>query len=154
MSENGKIIEDDKTVDQRDPLSEEQQEFSKIMSSLKLDPMGVVCLGKDGVLRSLTADRDVIDAVALAPKHIKAMLDRMPFSQEAENIWRGVDGTTVPKELWYNPDKDDLPPPLSEEEKEEARTMMEENKLDGTPHEGASSCCGPAMMSDHKILNP
>lgn len=68
------------------------------MSSLELDPMGVVCLSKDGVLRLLTADRDVIDAVALAPKHIKAMLDRMLFSQEAENIWRGVDGTTVPKE--------------------------------------------------------
>ena len=37
-------------------LSPDQQEHSRILFSL--DPMGGISLGKDGILRFLTADRD------------------------------------------------------------------------------------------------
>ncbi|GIK02016.1 hypothetical protein Aspvir_006059 [Aspergillus viridinutans] len=97
-----------------------------------LDPMGITSLGADGVLRYLTADRDVIDAIGLRPGLIKAFLDRMPvpFSQEAEDIFRGVDGTLVPREQWFNPDKSLLPPPLPEEEREKVRKRTAERGED------------------------
>ncbi|KIW16523.1 hypothetical protein PV08_06578 [Exophiala spinifera] len=154
MSESIKAAPDEKSISQGEALNEEQEEFNKIRDSLKINPIGVVCLGKDGVFRSLTADHDVIDAVALAPKHIKALLDRMPFSQEAADIWRGVDGTTVPREQWYNPNKDDLPPPLSEGEKEEATMLMEELKQNGVPSlrlELLRSNCGIGSQ-DHAAI--
>ena len=57
------------TVPYNDPI---QQEVTSILGSLKhdLSLMGVISLGKDGVLRSLTADRDVVDAIGLNPKQI------------------------------------------------------------------------------------
>ena len=42
--------------------------------------------------------------------------------------YRGVDGTKVPKEQWFHPDKSLLPLPLSEEKKTESRKRMEENR--------------------------
>lgn len=53
---------------------------------------------RDGIMRSLTADRDVVNAVPLSSRHIKAFLDRMPFVQKMEDEYRGVDGTLVPRE--------------------------------------------------------
>ncbi|OCL06070.1 hypothetical protein AOQ84DRAFT_272037, partial [Glonium stellatum] len=41
--------------------------------------------------------------------------------------YRGADGTNVPREQWFHPDKALLPPPLSGEKKEAARKIMEEN---------------------------
>jgi hypothetical protein len=43
-----------------------------ILRGLKhdLSLMGVLSLGKDGVLRSLTADRDVVDAIGLNSEQI------------------------------------------------------------------------------------
>ncbi|KAF7114448.1 hypothetical protein CNMCM5793_008752 [Aspergillus hiratsukae] len=88
------------------------------------DPMGISSLGSDGVLRYLTADRDVIDAIVLRPGLIKALLDRTPFSQETEDTFRRVDGTLVPREQWFNPDTGLLPSLLLEEEREKVRERM------------------------------
>ena len=51
------------------PDTEDQRELSKILKDMLHDPslMGCFSLGKDGVFRSLTADRDVVDAVPLRP---------------------------------------------------------------------------------------
>ena len=78
------------------------------------DGMGMLDLDRDGILRSLTADRDMVDAVPLPPRLIKAMLDRRPFYQHIEDVFRGIDGTYVVQELWFNPDRAFLPEPMSE----------------------------------------
>ena len=39
-------------------LSPDQQEHSRILECFSLDPVGGISLGKDGILRSLRADRD------------------------------------------------------------------------------------------------
>lgn len=49
--------------DTTDPL---QQEVSRIMKSLPRDLCGVLALGSDGVLRSVTADRKVLGAEGLS----------------------------------------------------------------------------------------
>lgn len=49
--------------DRNDP---HQQEVSRILKDFKLDLMGVISIGTDGVLRSLTAYRTVIDAQGLS----------------------------------------------------------------------------------------
>lgn len=151
-------------VNQATELNEDQQELSRILKNLRHDPtlLGILSLGKDGVMRSLTADRDVVDAVALRPGLILAMLNRMPWSQSAEDDFRGVDGTVVPREHWFNPDKDLLPPPLSEENKEEARKMIEEHDLinkekkimeekDLPNASRKSGGCGPVVRSNHNL---
>lgn len=54
-------------------------------------------MGMDGVLRTLTPDCDVIDAIGLTPRLIKAFLDQTTFDQEIEDMfwvshsgsWRG-----------------------------------------------------------------
>ncbi|RSM11809.1 hypothetical protein CDV31_006577 [Fusarium ambrosium] len=101
-------------------LSPAQHELSEIMLKRRDDPtlMGIRMLGKDGIFRSLDADRNVVDAVAFTPQLIKALMDRMPYDAEAERIFRGVNGTKTPKEQWYKPLPDILPPPLEEEHRE------------------------------------
>jgi hypothetical protein len=76
------------------PLNEDQQEVSKMLRGLHHHPdyfergMGGIALGEDGILRSLTADREVVDAVAFSPGHLEAWLDRLPvpFDQELEDV--------------------------------------------------------------------
>ena len=111
-------------------LNEDQQEVSRILRGLHHDPtfLGCFSLGKDGIMRSLTADRDVVDAVAFSPKLIKAFLDRMPFDPKAEEDFRGVDGTHVPREQWFHPDKSMLPRPMTQETKERSMRELEEKK--------------------------
>ncbi|KAI0867386.1 hypothetical protein GGS24DRAFT_302443 [Hypoxylon argillaceum] len=103
-----------------------QQELSAILKPMKLDPFGVVSLGKDGIFRSLTADRDVIDAAVFSPKLIAALHARMPPGYINDAEWEGVDGTTTPKEKWFNPEKDILPELLSAEQKAKAKARYEE----------------------------
>ena len=136
------------------PLSENQQELGKILKSLKQDPtlMGCISLGTDGVLRSLTADRNVVDAVALNPGLVKAMLDRLPFDQGIEDKYRGVDGTSVPRKEWFSPNKNLLPEPMSEETKEETRKLIEANKeLLEKRALGPPKCCGPIVRSNYNL---
>ncbi|POR35788.1 Uncharacterized protein TPAR_03999 [Tolypocladium paradoxum] len=77
-----------------------QLELSRILKEFKHDLTfnSIWSLGKDGVLRSLTADRDVVDAIALPPRLIKGLLDHMPFNPQNEVDYRDIDGTTVPRE--------------------------------------------------------
>ncbi|KAK5659117.1 hypothetical protein OQA88_1207 [Cercophora sp. LCS_1] len=98
----------------------DQAELSAILRSWKMDPDGIISLGNDGVLRSLTADRDVIDAVGLRPGLIKAMHARVP--PQARTVDEIVDGTKTPREQWFNPDKTLLPPPLKELQRQRAPT--------------------------------
>lgn len=110
--------------------SPEHYEVRGIVRAIKSDPSGIVHLGSDGVFRSLTADREVIDAIPLQPRLIKAMLETMPMDHDPrmEDRMRGVDGTKVAREQLYHPDRADLPPRLSKEQKEEADRFYEENK--------------------------
>ncbi|KAH7231722.1 uncharacterized protein BKA55DRAFT_695964 [Fusarium redolens] len=112
-------------------LSPEQQEMSDILYKMERhspDLLGIVHLGRDGIFRYLDADRNIHYAVALRPALIKALLDRGPYDREEEMVFRGVDGTKVPKEQWYNPPPGILPPPLSEEHRKEGRELIEKNK--------------------------
>ncbi|CEI67988.1 hypothetical protein FVEN_g7739 [Fusarium venenatum] len=116
-------------------LSPEQQEMSDILhktESYDLDLLGIADLGRDGIFRFLDADRNILYAIALRPALIKALLDRLPYDEEEEKSWRGVDGTKVPKEQWYNPPPGILPPPLAEEHRKEGREINEKlkDKLD------------------------
>ncbi|KAF5700852.1 hypothetical protein FMUND_14170 [Fusarium mundagurra] len=111
-------------------LPPEQKEISDILRNMDRDPdlLGLADLGKDGVFRFLDADRNIHYAVPLRPALIKALIDRLPYDPEVEKFWRGVDGTKVPEEQWYNPPEGILPPPLTEEERREEREIMEKNK--------------------------
>ncbi|KAG4263778.1 hypothetical protein FPRO03_09054 [Fusarium proliferatum] len=111
-------------------LSPEQKEISDILRNMDRDPdlMGLADLGKDGVFRFLDADRNIHYAVPLRPALIKALIDRLPYDPEVEKFWRGVDGTKVPEEKWYNPPEGILPPPLTEDERREEEELMDKNK--------------------------
>ncbi|KAE8405036.1 hypothetical protein BDV37DRAFT_282271 [Aspergillus pseudonomiae] len=135
----------------------DQKELSNIIRNLKASrDSAAFLLGTDGVLRSLTGDYDVIDAIGLPPRLIKAFLDRDVFDQEIEDMFRGSDGTKVPQEQWWKPDPSLLPPPLTEEEKaridkdkEENKDIIEENirKMES----GELKPCWVVVRSDHDI---
>ncbi|KAH8646806.1 hypothetical protein BX600DRAFT_443776 [Xylariales sp. PMI_506] len=109
--------------------ADQQREIHNILKNLKQDLtlMGCISLGKDGVLRSLTADRNVVDAVGLTPHQITAFLRRMPAGYSNMSDYEGADGTRIPKEKWSNPDSDLLPPPLDEDAKHTIELAIEEN---------------------------
>jgi hypothetical protein len=78
-------------------------------------------LGKDGVLRSLNGKNEVVDAKALNPEQIQQLLYLLAdlFTDPAEKaVFDGVDGTTVPKEQWYNPAPGILPERRTKEDNE------------------------------------
>lgn len=104
------------------------------MSDLKHDAalMGILFLGNDGVMRSLTADRRVVDAVGLSPAQIAAYQDRMPpdFRRD-DSLLRQADGTKVPREQWFSPDKALLPAPMSREVRERTEQRMREDEERG-----------------------
>jgi hypothetical protein len=109
----------------------DQKEVSSILETFNKDPkhLSVISLGKDGVLRNLTADRDVLDAVGLSPRLVKAFLDRVPpeyrsLTPELE----GVDGSQVPHEQLWHPDSSLLPPPMDEKRKLAALATLEEQE--------------------------
>ncbi|KAI0517519.1 hypothetical protein F5B22DRAFT_645703 [Xylaria bambusicola] len=122
----------------------DQQELSAIIASFKMDNYGVISLGKDGILRSLTAERDVIGAAPLRPSLIAALHARFPKEYAEKYLtaeWDGVDGFKTPESAWYNPDKSILPAPLSELKKKETIEELEtlkkqESQTSGQQHEG------------------
>ena len=131
-----------------------QQELSAILKPFQHDPTlnGVWSLGKDGVLRSLTADREVIDAVVLRPELIKAFLDRMPYYAPNEIDYRGVDGTKVPREQWFHPDKSLLPSPFTppEERRNQSPEQLEKNRK-MLEERASKPGCEPQMLSNNDL---
>ncbi|QGI59904.1 hypothetical protein CEK26_003885 [Fusarium fujikuroi] len=138
-------------------LSPEQQEMSDILYKMEqhdLDLLGIVHLGHDGVFRYLDAERNIHYAIALRPALIKALLDRGPYDDEEEAVFRGVDGTKVPKEQWYNPPRGILPEPLSEEHRKEGREFIQKNKDKIDKNREASKNYKDRLVyieSDHKL---
>ncbi|GIK06672.1 hypothetical protein Aspvir_002322 [Aspergillus viridinutans] len=108
----------------------DQKESCNIISNLDCgsDGNAPFVIGTDGVLRTLTQDCDVIDAIGLPPRLIKAFLDRTTFDQGMEDMFRGADGTKVPQEQWWKPDPPLLPPPMTAEDKALVEKDNEENK--------------------------
>lgn len=108
----------------------DQKELSNIICSLDEGASGSApfVMGTDGVLRTLTPDCEVIDAIGLPPRLIKAFLDRDTFDQELEDMFRAAGGTKVSQEQWWKPDPSLLPPPMTAEENAWAKKNYEENK--------------------------
>ncbi|MCJ1361053.1 hypothetical protein MMC16_000150 [Acarospora aff. strigata] len=106
----------------------DQQEVTKILTAFRRDPslLGYISLGEDGVLRSLTADRDVLDAAGLNPRLTKALPNRI--SPGFRGGFGEADGAKTLREQWFNPDKSMLPPPLTDKQKKTTRKMLKDNK--------------------------
>ncbi|EUC35222.1 hypothetical protein COCVIDRAFT_54003, partial [Bipolaris victoriae FI3] len=109
------------------------------------------CLCKDGVLRILyflPAPLDeptpiaVYDAKPLSPELLKAYLDyRMEWSQEVEDRFRGVDGTSVPQEHWLHPPPGVIESRGSKNERVEEIKRYNDKVRQG---EGSGKTAGPA----------
>jgi hypothetical protein len=104
-----------------------QQEITAILAKFNKDPLSIISLGKDGVLRTLSADRAVLDAVGLSPRLVKAFLDRVPpdyraLTPELEN----ADGSKASYEELWHPDASLLPRPMGKEQKKKALAQLEE----------------------------
>jgi hypothetical protein len=114
------------TWDRSDPA---QQELSTLIN-LKHDVTlgGIQSLGRDGVMRSFTADRRVVDAVGLTPAQLALWMNRWPegsFPRESQ-LEEGADGTKVPREQWFNPPEGILPSPMSAEARERVEKKRKE----------------------------
>ncbi|USP73618.1 hypothetical protein yc1106_00892 [Curvularia clavata] len=114
------------TYDRNHP---DQEEITAILAKFNKDPLSIISLGKDGVLRTLSADRAVLDAVGLSPRLVKAFLDRVPpeyraLTPELEDI----DGSKATEEELWHPDASLLPQPMSEEQKKKALAQLEESQ--------------------------
>ena len=136
-----------------------QRDYSAILQSLPLDLLGVFCLGKDGVLRSLTASRDVLGAVPLSPRLIKADLDRQDYNEQVEVEFRGVDGTKTPREHWFHPPPEMLPPPLHADLIRKGKELITERGLSLDINQGGQGTetgeeimCPVHVRSDYDIL--
>ena len=135
-----------------------QKELSENLRTLQHDPTlnGIWALGKDGIMRSLTADREVVDAVPLRPELIKALVDRMPYRAQNEVDYRGVDGTNVPREQWFHPDKSLLPPPYTppEDRRNPSPGQLEKNRQfleERAKSKAKGDSCEPRIVSNHDL---
>ncbi|KAF2832698.1 hypothetical protein CC86DRAFT_442826 [Ophiobolus disseminans] len=113
--------------DVNDPL---QQEVSRILKDFRYDIMGIISLGTDGIMRSLTADRKVLSAVPFGPELVKAFHDRIEETYRKKHCaeLEEVDSTKTPKEKWFEPDEGVLPPPLAQEKVDAVKNSGEEKK--------------------------
>jgi hypothetical protein len=136
----------------------DQKELSNIISNLDCgsDGNAPFVLGTGGVLRTLTPDCDVIDAIGLPTRLIKAFLDRTTFDQGTEDMFRGADGMKVPREQWWKPDPSLLPPPMTaeatarvEKDNEENKEIIQENRR--KMESGELEPCGVVTRSDYDI---
>lgn len=75
---------------------------------------GLSCLCNDGVYRTFSSTRAVVDAVPLNNKEIQSSLHLFPIEaqQQVQDIFQGVNGYTVAKEKLLCPDYDVLPKEL------------------------------------------
>ncbi|KAF2843910.1 hypothetical protein T440DRAFT_437050 [Plenodomus tracheiphilus IPT5] len=108
------------------------------------------CLCKNGVLRILyflPAPLDEPTSIAgynakpLSPELLKAYLDyKMEWSQEVEDRFRGVDGTSVPQEHWLHPPPGAIEYRGSKNERTEEIKTYNDKVRQG---EGSSEVAGP-----------
>lgn len=114
------------TYDRNHP---DQQEITALLAKLNKDPLSVISLGKDGVLRTLSADRAVLDAVGLSPRLVKAFLDRVPPDYRALTPeLEGADGSKASYQELWRPDASLLPRPMGEDQKKKALEQLEESQ--------------------------
>lgn len=91
-------------------------------------------------MRNLNGDRDVLDAVRLSNRLVKAFLDRVPPQYRAEIPGlEEADGSMVPDEELWHPDKNLLPPPMNEKAKEEALRQLSDTREAGTQARGVEA---------------
>ncbi|KAE9367464.1 hypothetical protein N431DRAFT_470897 [Stipitochalara longipes BDJ] len=136
-----------------------------IIRSMKRPSDGAfhMSLGDDGVMRCFGAypEFPLYDAVGFSPAQIKWILDLSPFSQEAEDKFRGVDGRTVTgHEALFNPPASLRPPVITEEEAKEIMKETErknremKERIERERGEGvdvdAKYACG-RLQSDHDL---
>ncbi|KAH6673603.1 hypothetical protein B0J14DRAFT_591134 [Halenospora varia] len=96
---------------------------------MKKDPYGVFQLGSAGVMRSFGPHPDflVLDAVAFSPNQIKQILDFSPWSQEAEDRFRGIDGRNITDHrALFEPTESNRPKKRTDEELEKLNKEIEE----------------------------
>jgi hypothetical protein len=134
----------------------DQKEINSIVSKLHTIPLGYLALGRDGVLRSLNLENEVIDAVGLSPRLIKAFMDRFPYNKELEAQFHNSDGTSVPQEQWWAPNPLILPRPYTAEQKDEARREYKEKKdiieeMRQKRKIGEIQGCGVVIRSNYRI---
>lgn len=134
----------------------DQKEISSIVDKLHTLSLGRVAIGSDGVLRSLNLENEVIDAVGLPPRLIKAFIDRFPYYEEIEAQFRNSDGTLVPQEQWWAPDPSILPQPYTAGQKDEAKREYEEKKdiieeRKQARRNGDIQGCGIVIRSNYRI---
>jgi hypothetical protein len=100
---------------------------------MKHDPSGggFTHLGKDGVLRTVSGEYEVLDASGLTPDQIKGFLDVMPLELGQKEDFRDVDGTKVTShEALFHPAPGILPKKPEEDEAEavERRKLVKQNQ--------------------------
>ena len=76
--------------------SNSQVDVRKILRAFTHDHEGIVCLGRDGILQSLDADRNVLSTAALKPWLVKAFMECTPWTKDVEDGYRGVGGRKTP----------------------------------------------------------
>lgn len=117
---------------------------------MKRAPRGFSAIGKDGVLRNLDLEYNIVDAKGLSPRQLKQFLDDGPYDPEAEKQWRGVDGREVTSEEGlFRPDPSILPKKPTPEEKAARRKLIEEQHKKIAEQGGPR--CFPGPMSNHDL---
>lgn len=99
---------------------------------MKRDPSGggFTHLGKDGVLRTISGNYEVLDARGLTPEQIQKFLSVVPLESGQEADFRDVDGTKVTsEEALFQPAPGILPKKPGEQEAGERRKLVEEAQL-------------------------
>ncbi|KAJ5982398.1 hypothetical protein N7451_012498 [Penicillium sp. IBT 35674x] len=134
----------------------DQRELSAIVQKLHKPPLSHLEIGTDGVLRSVNLEREVIDAIGLPPRLIKAFLDRFPYNEELEVRFRNSDGTLIPQEQWWAPDTSIVPHRFTTEQKDDMRRQYDEDKdiIEENMRKRANGeiqGCGVVIQSNYRI---
>jgi hypothetical protein len=110
---------------------------------MKRDPTGAVFihLGKDGVLRTISGNYEVLDARGLTPEQVKGFVDAMPVTLVQKEEFDGVDGTNViVQEELFHPPPGILPKnPENDPEAAEGRQSLAEQHLAANKEENGNS---------------
>ncbi|CAF3457922.1 unnamed protein product [Fusarium graminearum] len=76
-------------------LDSAQKQLSEILHTVKQDPTlkDISHLGSEGIYHCLITDRHVVNAIPLTSPLIKDLVGQLPYSEESENKFHGVNGT-------------------------------------------------------------